>query len=316
MLHDVATRSPDQPGESRRRHTAPTLYAAQHTLPAVISGAADYREYARQWQSRFGQRVDRALWDRFVLNSDPYQDGTVDEHLAVLGGIVRELAEQLKCLAIIGGELCEHHPDLEPPYQPLKTPAAFREMLGRRMAELYGRMEETSYRHGQAFVDRRPGEPYLDGAWPLVRLARVDTSYGSTNNGTELASARDISAAALQEALAARRWPGVPVVTRAALARLAGQDGQQPAAGLAGQVAAVAAGGTWCGTITELAEVLAWAAHVNALVSALKAIGPELQALGVSCSSTGKRTGRTRAAEWAVGPISGPPGLRASAIGT
>lgn len=313
MLHEVATRSSAQLSASRRRHTAPTPYAAQRAVPGVLTDHADIREYFRQAQSRFEQDADQAIWDRWCLNSHPCEEGTVDEHVAVLRDIVRELADQLKCLAIIGGELSEHNPDLEPPYQPLKTAAALREMLSRRMAELYGPMAQTGYYRRAAFIDRRPGEPYLNGNWPLVRLSRVGTSYGSVNNGTELAGAREISAAALQEALTARRWPGVPVITRTVLARAAGQN-EASTAELPIRLAALAAGGQWCGTLSQLAELVCWSRHVNGLIHALAAIEPELQTLGVSCSPTGKRTGRTRAAEWCVSPVSGPPGLRASAI--
>jgi hypothetical protein len=149
----------------------------------------------------------------------------------------------------------------------------------------------------------------------------------------------DLSADAFQLAWAAQYWPGVKrlvgfhdlrsgtllrpdgtIVTHPGFDKatgvwcVAGAGQAALPAALASQLAAVAAGGGWTGTLSQLAELLRWTQHVNALVRAIKAAELELRALGVTCSPTGRRTGRTRAAEWAVRLNLGPPGLRASAI--
>lgn len=307
MLHEVATNSSAQLSERKRRHTAPVPHAARRALPGVIKEPVDIQEYFRQARSRFQQRVDAAIWDRWCLNGDPSSEGTADEHMAVLRGIVSELAGQLRCLAIIGGELNEHNPDLEPPYQPVKTPAALREMLSRRMTELYGRMEQTRHCRGAAFIDRRPGEPYLSGNWPLIRLSRVGTSYGSVNNGAELASAREISIPALQEALTARRWPGVPVVTRAMLAQATAGQLDEPAP-LAISIARVADLGPWFGALSDLARAVSWPGKPEGLRFEIGRLAADLMALGRIVRPTGRRTdGKKRLAEWCVEPCLATP---------
>lgn len=61
-------------------------------------------------------------------------------------------------------------------------------------------------------------------------------------------------------------------------------------------MAAVAEGGQWRGSLSELAGLMRWTRHVTALVSALRTAEPELQAAGVMCCPTGSRTGVTLAA--------------------
>lgn len=306
MLPDVSS---VQLSERKRRHPAPVPYAAQRALPGVITGLDDIQEYMRQAGSKFEQRVDAALWDRFVLNSDPFDGGgTIDEHLAALRGIVGEIAAELGCLAIIGGELNEHNPGLEPPYQPLKAAPALREMLSRRMTELYGRMEQTRHSRGPAFVDweGHKDEPYLIGDWPLVVLSRVATSYDSVNVGAELCIAREISAAALQEALTARRWPGVPVITRAMLDRAKASQLGEPAP-LAISIARLADPGPWFGALSDLARAVGWSGRPEGLRYEIKRLAVDLLTLGRIVRPTGRRIGDKRLAEWCVEPSPATP---------
>jgi len=313
MLHEIAAHPSAQLSKARRRHTAPVPYTAQRAVPGVLTDLADIREYMLQARSRFEQNADDAIWDRWCLNSDPYEEGTIDEHVAVLRGIASELAGQLRCLAIIDGELNEHNPDLEPPYQPLKTSSALREMLSRRMTELYGRMEQTTHCRGAAFIDRQPGEPYLNGNWPLVRLSRVSTSYGSVNSGAEVASVRELSAAALQEVLIARRWPGVPVITKAMLARIVGRN-QEPAVPLSALVAEISqyvADGAWRGSISDLHRELERTCSLMSTTRAFDQARPALVALGFLVAKTGRRIGESRRVEWL---IQAPASLHASGV--
>jgi len=291
--------------DSKRRNPAPVLYKARYQVPGVISNTADYNEMARQYESRWKAHVEAACWDRYLVNYDSWcteaeDEGSTAEHIKVLRAIVGELGEQ-GWLAVYQRELVEHNPAFEPPTNRISTTEAFREMLDRRMTELWGPITQCRETEGFVFTDR--DEDYENahpfGRWPLGILDRCPTSYGSWGNGVRPFSPRDFSNEEIREALLARRWP---LRSYEALLRAHGAEQEQLALppGLADQLATLTRGGDWLGTISDLHQALKRAGHVMALVHELTEIRPDLLALGVVMEKTGRRIGRGRQQEWRI----------------
>jgi hypothetical protein len=271
-----------------------------------------------------------AAGHQVVNNSDPGGPGRIDEHVAVL----REMASYVSSVAspddgqpVLAQHdrwLVEYDVTLKPPAVRITTAAMLREVLSRQLDYLH-KPDQWPFFYRNAdlkYTDHIPGtgpqrrmgfSPSPDGtiyyqgkkatAAQLKQLADMFWNEPIPGNVVSIPDVDPcrmdrISEEAFQQALSARRWPGVQDI-----ADFADHALESAPRSLAERMAGLA---PWRGSKADLARDLGWRESIMRLNAELPSAAAELATLGWVFAATGAKTGPTRAREFVIMELRGP----------
>ena len=275
-------------GDRKRRSPEPFYSGPKPSAVEIASGSIRVFDQAMDhYEAQLREWGDRGLATRWIINyyaryAHDEELGTVEEQTEVLRSIVGEFGER-GWLAFYRHELVEHNENFTPPVNAIRSVAAFREMIGRRLTQAFGPFSQIRNPEGWVFepdanaIDYENKHPL--GNWPVAILTTAPTDYDSYAPGARGYNiSEELPSETIAQALAARRWP-VPVYrpTRRAAD-----------SGLASEVLELVRSKDFEGTIGELHQALRRDGHVMRTTRQLNKAADELTAFGVHVEPTGR----------------------------